>query len=69
MKHRIYSADGTLISETDIPFAPLDTVGAVATLLAVLEVSSVEDAANAVSLPPEALIAEAEAWAAAQQQA
>jgi hypothetical protein len=43
---------------------PLDPTGALATLLAVLELSTVEDAANAVGLAPEDLVAEAEAWAA-----
>jgi len=43
---------------------PLDPTGALATLLAVLELSTVQDAANAVGLRPEDLVAEAEAWAA-----
>jgi len=47
--------------------APLDATGALATLLAVLEVVPVQDAANAVSLTADDLIAEAEAWAAASQ--
>jgi hypothetical protein len=37
-----------------------------ATLLAVLEVATVQDAANAVGLTPDDLIAEAEAWEAAR---
>jgi len=44
----------------------LDPVGALATLLAVTETLTVQDAANAVRLLPEQLISEAEAWAAAQ---
>jgi hypothetical protein len=48
-------------AETGPP--PLDPVGALATLLAVTEVVSVQDAANAVGLEPQALIDEAEAWA------
>jgi hypothetical protein len=48
---------------------PLDSLGAAVTLLAVVGAVTVEDAANAVGQPPEALVAEAEAWAAAQQQA
>jgi hypothetical protein len=44
-------------AETGPP--PLDSVGA----LAVTEVVSVQDAANAVGLDPQALIDEAEAWA------
>ena len=48
-------------AETGPP--PLDSVGALATLLAVTQVVSVQDAANAVGLEPQALIDEAEAWA------
>ena len=47
---------------------PLDSAGALATLLAVNEILPLVDAANAVGLNPEDLIAEAEAWSAAQQQ-
>lgn len=49
----------------DPPQTPLDPTGALATLLAVTEVLTVEDAANAVGLTPQELIAEAEAWQAA----
>ena len=45
--------------------SPLDPTGALATLLAVTEVLNVQDAANAVGLTPDDLVAEAEAWAAA----
>lgn len=48
------------------PHAPLEPVGALATLLAVVGVLSVHDAANAVGLLSEDLVAEAEAWAVAQ---
>jgi hypothetical protein len=51
----------------DPPAEPLDPTGALATLLAVTETLTVTDAANAVGLVPADLIAEAEAWAAAQQ--
>jgi hypothetical protein len=51
----------------DPPAEPLDPTGALATLLAVTETLTVEDAANAVGLVPADLIAEAEAWAAAQE--
>jgi hypothetical protein len=51
----------------DPPALPLDPTGALATLLAVTETLTVEDAANAVRLVPDDLIAEAEAWAAAQE--
>lgn len=47
---------------------PLNPTGALATLLAVTPTPSLEDIANAVGLNPEDLIAEAEAWSAAQQQ-
>jgi len=49
----------------DQPPAPLDPVGALATLLAVESVLTVEDAANAVGLTPDDLVNEAQAWAAA----
>jgi len=45
---------------------PLDPMGAAMTLLAVLGVVPLDDAANAVGLTPDDLIAEAEAWAVAQ---
>jgi hypothetical protein len=50
----------------DPPAQPLNQTGALATLLAVTEVVSVEDAANAVGLTPQDLIVEAQAWVAAQ---
>lgn len=46
---------------------PLSSIGALATLLAVTQVVSVEDAASAVGLTPRDLEIEAQAWAAAQQ--
>lgn len=50
----------------DPPQAPLDSSGALATLLAVTGTLTVEDAANAVGLTPADLVAEAQAWALAQ---
>jgi hypothetical protein len=44
---------------------PLDAAGVMATLNAVLGIWPVEDAANAVGLTPDDLVAEAEAWAVA----
>jgi hypothetical protein len=44
---------------------PLDAVGALATLLAVEQVVTVEDAANAVGLSADDLVTEALGWAAA----
>jgi hypothetical protein len=52
------------VEQPDPPLSPLDAVGALATLLAVEEVLSVEDAANAVGLTPEDLVNEALAWGA-----
>lgn len=49
--------------ETPDVHAPLDQIGVVATLNAVLGIWTVEDAANAVNLRPEDLIAEAQSWA------
>lgn len=51
----------------DPPQVPLSPVGALATLLAVEQVLTVEDAANAVGCTTSELIAEAEAWQAASQ--
>ena len=67
MIHHYTDPDGrTFTWETpDPPAAPLDATGALATLLAVTEVVSVTDAANAVGLTAADLITEAEAWAAA----
>jgi len=60
-------ATGEIISQVwfDAVQQPLDAVGALATLLAVQQVVSVEDAANAVGLTAADLVAEAEAWAVA----
>ena len=66
MRHEIYDAVKGLIrveEVPDLPPQPLDALGALATLLAVTETVSVEDAANAVGLTADDLIAEAQAWA------
>jgi hypothetical protein len=67
MKHRVYDRNGNLLSESDVvrPQAPLDPLGAAMTLLAVLGVVPLDDAANAVGLTPADLVAEAQAWAVA----
>lgn len=52
----------------DPPFQGLDRTGALAALLAATSVLTVTDAANAVGQTPDALIAEVEAWAAAEGQ-
>ena len=63
-----YNPDGTIesiIQLTNLPlpsYEPLDSTGALATLLVVLNLVSLEDASNAVHQEPEHLIAEAEAW-------
>jgi hypothetical protein len=61
----IWDSDGNLISSAEVwrDLDPLGPVGALATLLAVTEVVSVEDAANAVGLTPQDLVNEAQAWA------
>lgn len=46
----------------EAPFEPLDAAGALATLLVVLNVVPLVDAANAIHEEPAHLIAEAEAW-------
>jgi hypothetical protein len=51
--------------QPDPPQAPLEPVGASITLLVVLGVVPITDAANAVGLSPGDLVAEAEAWAVA----
>jgi hypothetical protein len=61
--------NGVLVNVQKLPDLapqPLDPTGALATLLAVLEVATVADAANAVGLTPDDLIAEAQAWEAAR---
>lgn len=44
---------------------PLSDIGVIATLNVVLGLWSLQDAANATNISPDALVAEAEAWAAA----
>jgi hypothetical protein len=68
MMHHFTDPQGKTVTwETpDPPQTPLDPTGALATLLAVTETLTVEDAANAVGLTPADLVAEAEAWAMAE---
>ncbi len=56
--------NNNLISDVaiEVEAGPLDQAGALATLLAVLELSTVLDAANAVGLTEQDLVDEAEAW-------
>lgn len=53
-----------LISDVtvEVEAGPLDETGALATLLAVLELTTVLDAANAVGMTEQDLVDEAEAW-------
>lgn len=51
----------------DPPRQPLDAAGVAATLNAVLGLWPLTDAANAVGLTPDDLVAEAEAWQAARE--
>ena len=44
------------------PYPPLDSTGALATLLVVLDLVPLADASNAIKEEPEHLIAEAQAW-------
>lgn len=68
-----YNPDGTIesvVQITDLPifdYEPLDNNGALATLLVVLNLVSLEDASNAIHAEPEHLIAEAQAWEIASQ--
>ena len=64
MKHHYTDIHGvTHTWETPDIHTPLEGPAVLATLLAVVGVISVEDAANTVGLTPDDLIAEAQAWA------
>lgn len=52
--------------EEQVPYDPLDGYQIVAALNAVLGIWTLQDAANAAGTSPEHLVAEVEAWAAAQ---
>lgn len=59
---------GNILGEYELPEPeqmPLRDTALVATLNAVLGIWSLQDAANIAQLPEQALIAEAQAWAAA----
>lgn len=64
-----FDGDGNVVNvETiDVPQTPLPPVGALATLLAVTEVLTVDAAAAVVGLTADDLVAEAQAWAAAAE--
>lgn len=57
-----------IVEEQNSYVQPLSDIAVLATLLAVIGAVSVQDAANAVHLMPEDLIAEAQAWAVASTQ-
>ena len=64
MKHYYTDPAGvTHTWETPDVHAPLDTLGVMATLNAVLGIWTLQDAANAAGLTPDDLIREAQAWA------
>jgi hypothetical protein len=63
--YRTPDGETLTFEQPDPPQAPLDAAGALATLLAVTETVTVTDAANAVGLTADDLVAEAEAWAVA----
>lgn len=70
VNHYLINVDGTVAGIVEMPTTeqvPLAPVEVLATLLAVIGTVSIEDAANAVGRQPEDLIAEAQAWAVAQQ--
>jgi len=63
-----YAPDGTVTSAETVTglevfaYGPLDAAGALATLLVVLDLVPISDAANAIHEEPAHLVAEAEAW-------
>jgi hypothetical protein len=64
-----FDDDGTLVRTDALvglpivpPFPPLNATGALATLLVVENVLSIDDAANAIHEEPAHLIHEAESW-------
>ena len=63
MRHHFTDPNGVTHSwETPDTPTPLDRVGVLATLLAVLGLASVDDAANAAGVTPQDLVNEALAW-------
>jgi hypothetical protein len=60
------NSSGEIIEQYEVPDpprSPLDHLGALATLLAVVGTLDVGDAANAIGLTADDLVAEAQAWA------
>lgn len=67
MRIEVYDPAGKLLATEWVPSEPLDAAGVAATLNVVLGVWPLTDAANAVGLTPDDLVAEAEAWQAAME--
>jgi hypothetical protein len=67
MSHTVqyFDVSGQLLRTVEVPNvpSPLDPTGTLATLLAVVGTLDVDDAANAVGLTADDLVAEAQAWA------
>ena len=71
MKAYYWNSDGTLDRVEELPIPeqlPLYGIPLLATLNAVLGLWTLQQAADIAELPPEALVAEAEAWAVAGDQ-
>lgn len=64
----VWDAQGNLVTDEPLtglelpPYEPLDATGALATLLVVTGVLTLEDASASIHEEPDHLIAEAEAW-------
>lgn len=71
VNNQSWDSDGNLVFDewVEIPYTALSGHQVIATLNAVLGLWTLADAANAAGVPAEHLIAEAEAWAAAKEQA
>ena len=71
MRNQTWDIFGNLLKEEIVEEqqnnVSLDVFGVIATLNAVLGIWSLEDAANAVGLSEQDLVAEAQAWAVAAQ--
>lgn len=63
--YQAWDIDGNLVIDEvlEIPYPSLDPAGVAATLNVVLGLWSLQDAANAIGVEPDHLVAEAQAWA------
>lgn len=70
MRNQTWDVFGNLLKEEIVEeqqnYVSLDVFGVIATLNAVLGIWTLEDAANAVGLTEQDLVAEAQAWAVGQ---